>query len=302
MAVYRVEIDAIFYDLSTEEIFSLRNEPLLVHFESNGVIHKYSYDKFSKLATVRQEFLDFALTIKSDDNSSISSTDTCVAKNYKKAAEIEIKMTTMEPAAFLRLACSLIHPLSENAEMLDSFLDNVALVKSLATPELLPIFTQFVKGRLNGRARTVTTGCETIEDIISELRLNIIRDSSEVLESRLAALRFDHINLTDFSASVEKIADQLINSLMSEGVSKGKANSMAIRQVVETCRHSARNDIIKAILASTSFNSPKEVLAKFRTEIAALKKDQQAASYHQRLQNRGRPVNLNNNYNRFSTS
>lgn len=296
MATFNVSVDDKSYNLSIEEIFALRAEPLCIHWiNTKGEEHTYSYEEFSKLAIVRQDFLQLALSIKTDDELSISSADTVVNHKANNNNSSDNKIT-MDPTAFLKFACSLIQPFSEDPELLESFIDNVTLVKSMATTApLQAIFIQFVKGRLNGRARTVTTGCETIDDIVSELRSSIVRDSSDVLESRLAALNFDHINLTDFSATVEKIANQLINSLMSEGVSKAKANSMAIRQVIDTCRRSARSDMIKAILASCTFNSPKEVLAKFRTEIAALKKDKLTHPNQ-------RPYNNNNrhSYNNYS--
>lgn len=285
METFKVFIDEKLYNLSIEEIFELRDEPLHIHWTNDKCEERiYSYEEFSKLAIVRQTFLDLSLSIKTDEHLSISSLDTVA------------NQLTMDAPAFLKLACSLIQPFTEDPELLESFIDNVNLVNSMATTtHLKAIFLSFVKGRLNGRARTVTTGCETIDDIISELRSSIVRDSSEVLESRLAALNFDHINLTDFSAAVEKIANQLINSLMSEGVSKAKANSMAVRQVIDTCRRSARSDMIKAILASCAFNSPKEVLAKFRTEIAALKKDKQ---FHPNQRHNNNNRHSNSNYSR----
>lgn len=167
-----------------------------------------------------------------------------------------------------------------------------------------------VRGRLFGEARTAADGAYSVEDIINALRDEIVKESSEIIESKLAAIRFDNKNLTDFSSSVESLADKLIASLIYEGVRKDKAKQMATKLVIENCKKSARNDYIKTILASCSFASPKEVLTKFRTEIADLTKEKQLLAYqsvpggsqHQPYlyPNRGKPNNrgfYNSNYN-----
>lgn len=54
---------------------------------------------------------------------------------------------------------------------------------------------------------------------------------------------------------------------------------MTISLVVETCRKSARNDLVKSVLASSHFETPKGVLSKFVTEVANQNKDKQFLAY-----------------------
>lgn len=86
---------------------------------------------------------------------------------------------------------------------------------------------------------------------------------------------------------------------------------MAVDKTVDTCRKNARTDLVRSVLASTSFQDPKEVIAKFLTE-TTLSSEHQVMHYEKfnnyrgnsnnrgsyRGRNRGR---YKNNYN-FSNS
>lgn len=75
------------------------------------------------------------------------------------------------------------------------------------------------------------------------------------------------------------IADKLTSTYINEGIPLAKANEMTISLVVETCRKSARNDLVKSVLASSHFETPKGVLSKFVTEVANQNKDKQFLAY-----------------------
>ena len=70
-----------------------------------------------------------------------------------------------------------------------------------------------------------------------------------------------------------------------EGVSEKKAQEMTVSKVVETCRRSAQNDLVKTVLAAGSFANSDEVLAKFSMEIAEQAKDRQVLAYQKRSNN-----------------
>lgn len=182
----------------------------------------------------------------------------------------------MDSFTFLKFAASVIQPYSGNTDELESFINNVNLVGDAA---VLSNFFLFVKGRLTGKAATVCSGCTSINQIITCLRENILRDPSQVLESRLNALTFDNKCLTNFCVEVEKVADSLLDSLVSEGVSRPKANSMTIDRVIRVCLKSSHNETVKAVLAASSYNTLKDVLSKFRTEISECNQDPQLLAF-----------------------
>lgn len=281
------------FKFSLEEIFIRRNNPNLQIFcEVSGVTLQLSYDKFSKLANVRKILMDL------EQNSTLfESAGTSVSENKP----INKHKPKMDAINFLKFASSMVRPFSEDAKDLQSFVDNINLVKSLASPELIPNLLEFTKGRLSGKARTSIIGCTSIEEIIVALERDFTLESSIVLESRLCALRFDFKNLTEFASEAEKVADNLKDALISEGCSRQKANEMTVRLVVETCRKSARNDTVKTILASSTFNSAKEVLSKFRIEITEANRDKQFLAFQkQPVQRYAQSQQGTNNYNRFN--
>lgn len=83
-----------------------------------------------------------------------------------------------------------------------------------------------------------------------------------------------------------------------------KANEISIDKTVQLCRKSTNSDIVKSILSSAHFDSPKEVIAKMITEndtcvkekqILKFTKTQNGKNGNQKWRGRGRNNNQNGN-------
>lgn len=287
--LYTIKVHgSIYKDQKLATIYHFRNNSSLGIFFNNNY---YTFQEFSKLAGIRKGLLRVAL---SDEVVPDRSTDT-----HDHKSKIN-KLNNMDNFTFLKFAASVIHPYSGNTDGLESFINNVNLVGGLGDATVHANFFLFVKGRLTGKAATVCSGCNSINQIIACLRENICRDPSEVLESRLNALTFDNKNLTDFCVEVEKIADSLLDSLISEGVSRPKANSMTIDKVIRVCRKSSHNDTVKAVLAASSYTTPKDVLSKFRTEISECTQDRQFLALQQQRNYHENNRRSKNNWSSFN--
>lgn len=101
-------------------------------------------------------------------------------------------------------------------------------------------------------------------------------------------------NYAEFAKQAEELADSLKRSLVIEGMTQVKAHELAIEQTVAVCRLNARSDLVKAILASTAFADPKEVVAKLVVEQTNESKEKQVLAF----QNRGNNYSNRNNFNR----
>lgn len=201
----------------------------------------------------------------------------------------------------IKLAGTIIKPFDGSFDKLNGFITKIKLLKSMVPAEHTTQCVQFVIGNLEGKASAIVPeDTATLEEVIEILRKRIKSDPSRVVESRLTAIRFDNRNLTSFTEEIEKVADTLSKTYISEGIPHDKANEMTVSRVVDTCRQSARNDLVKSVLASSTFESPKDVLSKFVTEVAAQNKDKQFLAFKQ--QQTPRPYNLNNNRRRGNYS
>lgn len=164
----------------------------------------------------------------------------------------------------------MLSPLS-----LASFINSVKLLKSVTAQNLNDVFLEFVISRLEGKAlECIPPNPANVDVIINALEGNIQPDNS-----RLLALRPDRSKLADFTEQAEKLADSLQRSLIIEGISQSKAREMCIEKTVEVCRNAARSDLVKAVLASSKFESPKEVVAKYIVESSTEEKEKQILAY-----------------------
>ena len=282
---YKVVIDDTTYELSIDQIYELRDDPLLIHCHNekgDNVI--LSYEEFSALDTVSKVIAQLELLRNT---------------NSKRGGDLNPKTptskSTMDHLSFLKLATSLVPKFTDNAEELDFFVDQVTQLREATPANLQTHLLSFVKGRLSGKARTAAKDSISLDDVIASLREEIQLESSEILESKLAALRFDYKNLTEFATAVENTSDQLIASLISEGVRKDKAKQMTTKLVVDTCKNSSRNQHVKTVMAAGNFSSPREALTKFRSEMSDSHKDTQFLIYQSRPPHHTYNRSFNNN-------
>lgn len=223
----------------------------------------------------------------------------------------------MDCFAYLKNSGSLIPYFDSKIGSLKSFINAIRLVESITPPDMTPQFVQLIKSKLRGKSADLCEHFSTVDDIIFTLKDEITHEPSAVLESKLDALVFDYKNLNEFCTLAEDLAEQLITSLENEGVIRRKATEMVISKLTILCRQSARNPEIKSVLGGSSFTQPRDVLSKFRTEIALLSREtqfnrrQQGNHYNnnnfagQNFPNR-RPnynsINNNNNYNQYRSN
>lgn len=213
--------------------------------------------------------------------------------------QIIVKMT-LTNTELLKLASSHINKNYAGDPLgLKSFVDSVNLLYSLAsTTELRSFLASFVKTKLEGRARELVLNTDlTVVQIISSLEEGIKPDSSKVVEGRMLALRFSMATQDEFADKTEKLADSFRRALVFEGIPQGKANEMAVDKTVTLCRKNTNSELIKAVLESTKFSTPKEVVASLVTQVDKTKAEHHVLSFRSFHSNRG---NDSKNRNRFN--
>lgn len=216
-------------------------------------------------------------------------------RRESNSSEEEIEMA-QTPRQFLQLAGSMLNTHYDGDPLkLESFLASVDLIQTMCEEANADLCFKYIKSKLDGTAlECLPDDVDSVDDIVNALNANITPDSSKVVEGRLLALRLEKSNFTRFSEQAEKLSEALRRSLGVEGITKAKASEMAIAKTVELCRKTARNEIVKSVLAAATFNSPKEVISKFITENDVAKKEKQEQSVQG--QNRNRFNGGNNNF------
>lgn len=198
---------------------------------------------------------------------------------------------------FIKLVSPMLNYKYEGDPLkLESFIEDVELVESLATSDASKgVLVKFLKTKIAGKAREcLPEVVATVNDIKNALKNGIKPDNSLVIEGRLTALRVYKNNYTKFSEDAEKLADAFRRSLIGEGFTKEKANQLTLTKTKEICRRVAKNDLVRGIIASTSFDSPAEVIAKLVTETDIAQKEKKD---NDTFQKRGQQNNKNNKRN-----
>lgn len=211
----------------------------------------------------------------------------------------ELFAMAMTKPDFLKLCASTINRNYKGDPLaLEAFSNAVALLKELATnDELKTLLKAFVKAKLEGRAlEALPAETPDVDAIIAALKAKIVPDNSKIIEGKMAALKTSRKSLQEFATEAEELAEALRRALIVEGISQQKADDMTIERTVEMCRASARSDIVKSILASTKFDTPKEAVAKFIVETGTAAKEHQVFSFRTSKQSNG-----NNNGNQNSS-
>lgn len=262
-----------------------------------------------------KELRDFelatALPFKDPDSESLNS-ETSRASSSEHLNNIEnITVSNMAQAMssqdFLNLAAKTINHIYDGDPLaLPAFINSIELLNDFASEAIQPMFCRFIKSKLKGKAfECIPTDATTPQHIIDALKKDIKPDNSKVIAGRILALKPDRSKLTEFSKNAEDLAEAFQRSLIIEGISQTKAREMAIEKTIEVCRNAARSDLVKSVLASSRFESPKEVVAKYVVENATESNERQIIAYkrfnsHNNRSNNNNRGNYRVNNNRFN--
>lgn len=160
-----------------------------------------------------------------------------------------------------------------NPLKLQEFLNSINLIKQVTHPKLNETFIQFIKSKLNGIA-TVSANATSVGEIINELKCNCGQSNSDLIIGRMQMLRIIGNNFVDFSNNLEILAKQLIESLIILGCPRHVATKIAIEHTVNICRERSNFNQVKIILASCTFKTIEDVIAKFLQETAIDQREQ----------------------------
>ncbi|XP_067613964.1 probable serine/threonine-protein kinase DDB_G0272254 isoform X1 [Eurosta solidaginis] len=251
----------------------------------------------------------------SDSSSVASSTDTLTSEHYKLSLSADflgfadqpvipnssfsiltpiLNVTTMatieEKKSFISTFASIMRDnYSGDPLALGSFINKVELMEVFSNENLTPTFIEFLKSKLEGKAReALPTHIESVSQIKEALCSKIRPDNSKVVAGKIAALRVTNNNFSEFSKQVEELSDSLERCLIIEGMTQSKAHEMAVEQTISVCRFNSRSDMVKSILASTTFKDSKDVVAKMIIEREQEVKERQVLAF------RSRPIRYNN--------
>lgn len=196
----------------------------------------------------------------------------------KKDEKTNMTLTTPD---FMKICSAhLNRPYSGDPLSLTGFTDSVKLLNTLAdSNELKEFLASFIKTKLEARAREIVATANTVKDILAALEAGIKPDNSKVIEGRMLSLRLSLPTQEDFIEKTEKLSDAFRRALISEGISQNKANEMTVTKTIELCRKNTHSDLIKAVLESTHFDTPKEVIAKLVTEVDKTKAERNILTY-----------------------
>lgn len=172
------------------------------------------------------------------------------------------------PEQFLKMATGIMnYKFNGEPLLLDSFLADIALVDEMTIGANKQLSRTFFKRCLTGRAlECMPAETPDLPSITNALKANIKQESSDVISGKMMALKLRKGNFTDFTTQAEKLAEAYRRGLVDEGISKPKAQELAVKKTVELCRKTARSDVVKSVISSTAYTNPSEVLAKLVTE------------------------------------
>lgn len=154
-----------------------------------------------------------------------------------------------------------------NTNSLNAFISSIELANDITEKDEQPILVKFIKTKLEGIAlEAIPDSAATANDIVDALRTKIKVENSRIVLGRYMALRAERSSLSKFQKDAEDLSDQLRRAFISEGMSHELAERMTIEKTVDMCRLSAKTNLVKSVLASSEFKSPKDVLAKLITE------------------------------------
>lgn len=258
-------------------------------------------DVAEQQATLHAEVRSTASVSPNDLSENSSVDDNIVDNNFGENNINTVDNMAPPPqtkAEFMRLAGPILN-YKYNGEplKLETFITDVELVEAMAEAEQADLCFKYIKSKLEGRAlEAMPENLVSVQQIKDALSKKIKPDSSRVIEGKIAALRLIKGNFATFSKQAEDLAESFRRSLIVEGISKSKAEEMAVNKMVDLCRKTSHTDVVKSVISSSSFSSPAEVLAKFITESdVARQEKRERDNFKQRKDNKNQKPKFDKN-------
>lgn len=167
----------------------------------------------------------------------------------------------------LKAAATIVPYFEGEADELDKFLAGVRLLTRLMPDAEAELLLEFVKSRLNKKARDVAGSATTIESMIEKLQQSCTSTTnSETEEARLAAMKQKGKDATTFATEIQTLTDGLSNMYIKEGVPPSMAQRLANKAGVHALVNGIRNPQIKILLLSGRYETVADATTKLLVE------------------------------------
>lgn len=236
-----------------------------------------SNDSQSETNTIQSEN-----TLIQDKSDLLTSVVAQHEQNISRTSPTQIdKMPDQEltKVGFIKFAAQTLKIFNGDPMALTAFENNVKMLKSLSDKKYDTELRDVILTKLEGKAYECIDPEKDVDNIVECLKTHIKHDNSKVIIGRMGVLKLNKLTTQDYAQKAEELAEALQRSLIFEGVNREKAKEMAIDKTVEMCRQSAKSDLVRSVIASTSYTSPKEVISKLITEQTTNERECQIFSF-----------------------
>lgn len=176
---------------------------------------------------------------------------------------VEISKMSTNTAEFFSLASKLVpSQFDGNSENLQSFLDALTLLKNNCENQLANAVA-FVKTRLTGKARSLITNENTIDDIIIKLQNSIKGETSQLLTAKILHLKQNDKEAAKYASEVDALAQKLQSAYITEGVPAEVAQRYTVENTVRAFSQNVTSERVRLIMEAGTFSSVQETITKF---------------------------------------
>lgn len=237
-----------------------------LHTDKNPTVIKSIKSEFSQTEDTLVAS-DFSQTENTPLTSVFSQTDTTIAMD-------KIQFSNL-------MAANIRKNYAGDPLALPPFLRSIDYLNDMAdTADLKNQLKKFILMKLEGyAAEIVPENVASIDALVECLKNKIKPENSKIVEGRMLALRTDRSGLQNFAKQVEDLSDAFRRALVTDGMPHNLAEKQVIEKTIELCRSNAKNETVKAVLAATKFENPKEVVAKFIVESNTTRQEAQINAY-----------------------
>lgn len=254
-------------------------------YDSSGSVSE------SSGSTSDREEVTEIVSENSTDNSQV------IESNIAKKMSEDDKMMN-----FMRFASQTLRNFSGEPQSLQAFLNGIKMLKTMSNRKFDDELKTVLLTKIEGKAYECIDAEASIDEIVASLKKNITYKKSKEIVGDMKQLKMRRMSTNDYSKQAEELAEALQRSLIFEGVTREKAIEMTIEETIDMCRKNAKNDKVDSIIASSTYESPKQAISKFVIENSKNENDKQILAYRahsnkppQNYQSNGRTFHRNSN-------
>lgn len=184
------------------------------------------------------------------------------ADDLTSESEGEMPNQTQSKFELGKFINGVVHQYDGSYAEMNSFLNQVAIIKETTETENVNFALQVIKSKINNMIVIEKIDFTTFDTLQNSLRKIISRPNTNAIENKILNFNQGALNSNQYKEIIEKATNDLIEAYVAEGKPHANAENDARKILIRSVSTNARNPMLRQAMEIGQFSNPNQVFEK----------------------------------------